>query len=160
VDKLWVYAHVIDAEFGFRCCGSHTRLAAERPPAPVELAFPPLECVREIQRACFAGVWGHQDPDATDPDALFVALREHGAWVGICEIDPASQWIDGPGVVPGLRTPDRYARLVRGASAHLRDEPVVLDTWGDPAATLAAYFALGFEVVHSVPGWELDLSVP
>jgi len=35
---------------------------------------------------------------------------------------------------------------------------VVLDTWGDSPSTLEAYAALGFEVVHSVSGWELDLS--
>jgi hypothetical protein len=156
-EKLWVHAHVVDAEFGFTPRGSYTRLRAERPPALVELASPPLNRVREIQRACFAGVWGHHDPRIPDPDSVFVGLHEGGSWVGICEIHPDAHWIDGPGVVPWLRTPDRYARLVRGAAAYLRDEPVVLETWGDAASTLDAYVRLGFEVVHSVSGWELDL---
>jgi hypothetical protein len=156
-DKLWVHAHVVDAEFGFTPCGSYTRLRAERPPALVELASPPLDRVREIQRSCFAGVWGHHDTRVPDPDSVFVGLHEGGSWVGICEVHPETHWIDGPGVVPWLRTPDRYARLVRGAAAYLRDEPVVLETWGDAASTLDAYRGLGFEVVHSVSGWELDL---
>jgi hypothetical protein len=89
---------------------------------------------------------------------VFVALHERGTWVGICEIDPDAQWVDGPGVVAGFRTPDRYARLLRGAAAYLRDERVTLETWGDAASTLAAYAELGFEVVSSVSGWELDLN--
>jgi hypothetical protein len=67
------------------------------------------------------------------------------------------RWIDGPGVVPSLRTPERYARLVQGAAAHLGEGPAVLDSWGDSPSTLAAYTGLGFEVVESVSGWELDL---
>lgn len=156
-DKLWVHAHVMDAELGFTPRGSYTRLRAERPPAPVELASPPLSRVREIQRACFAGVWGHHDPGVPDPEGIFIGLHERGTWVGICEVDPEAQWIDGPGVLPWLRTPDRYARLVRGAAAYLADEPVALETWGDSASTLTAYGELGFEIVHLVSGWELDL---
>jgi len=156
-EKLWVHAHVIDAGLGFTRRGSPSRTCAERPPAPVELASPPLGLVQEIQRACFAGVWGHHDPGVPDPEGVFVGLHEGGAWVGICEVDPDAQWIDGPGVMPGRRTPDRYARLVRGAAAYLRSEPVQLETWGDFASTLSTYAALGFEVVHSVSGWELDL---
>lgn len=159
-DRLWVHAHVLDAGFGFKRRGSYIRLESPRPPVPVELAVPPANRIREIQRSCFADVWGHHDPGLPDPDSVFVGLHEGGAWVGICEVDPEAQWIDGPGVVPALRTPDRYARLVRGAAAHLRDDPVVLETWGDADSTLAAYASLGFEVVHSVSGWELDLSEP
>ena len=157
-DKLWLHAHVVEAGFGFKRRGSYTRLEAARPPAPVELALPPLVRVHEIQRACFADVWGHHDPGLPDSGSLFVGLHEGGAWVGICEVDPDAQWIDGPGVVPSFRTPDRYARLVRGAAAYLRNEPVVLESWGDGASTRAAYVSLGFEVVHSVSGWELDLT--
>jgi hypothetical protein len=155
--KLWLHAHVVDAEFGFRRCGSYTRLVAERPLALVDLASPPLRCVRDLQRACFAGVWGHHNPALPDPDSVFVGVQEGGFWVGICEVGPQAQWIDGPGLVPGLRTPERYARLVRAAAAYLQDAPVSLETWGDSTPILDAYVALGFEVVHSVSGWELDL---
>jgi hypothetical protein len=158
VDKLWVLAHVIDARFGFKRSGSYVRLEAAQPPAHVELPFPPTERIREIQRTCFGDVWGHHDPGPPEPDSIFVGLHESGTWVGICEVDPEAQWIDGPGVVPFLRTPDRFARLVRGAAAYLQDEPVVLETWGDSTSTLASYASLGFEVVHSVSGWELNLA--
>jgi hypothetical protein len=156
-DKLWVHAHVIDAGFGFTRRGSYLRLDAPRPPAFIELPFPRMDRVREIQRACFGDVWGRHDPGLPSPDSLFVGLYESGKWVGICEVDPDAQWIDGPGVVPRLRTPDRFARLVRGAATYLRNEPVVLETWGDTTSTLDAYAALGFEVAHSVSGWELNL---
>lgn len=159
-EKLWVHAHVVDAGFGFKRRASYTRLRAPGPPVPVELALPPLDRIQEVQRACFGDVWGHHDPGLPESDSVFVGLHEGGTWVGICEVDLEAQWIDGPGVVPWLRTPDRYARLVRGAAAYLQNDPVVLETWGDSASTLAAYESLGFEVVHSVSGWELDLSEP
>ena len=156
-DKLWVHAHVIDAGLGFVRRGSYVRLEARVPPASIDLAHPPAGLVRKLQRACFGDVWGRHEPGMADGDSFFVGLHESGAWVGICEVDPDRQWIDGPGIVPWLRTPDRYARLVRGAAAYLRDEGVVLETWGDPPSALEAYAALGFEPVHSVTGWELDL---
>jgi len=78
-------------------------------------------------------------------------------WTGICELDAATGWIDSPGVIPGLRTPDRYARLVRGAATLLPPGPVGLETWGDGEATIEAYVHLGFKVVEYVPGWELIL---
>jgi hypothetical protein len=156
-DRLWVHAHVVDAGFGFERRGTYTRLEAARPPAPVELPFAPSGRIQEIQRACFGDLWGRHDPGPPAADSVYVGLHERGGWVGICEIDPEAQWIDGPGVVPSFRTPDRYARLVRGAAAYLRNEPVVLETWGDAGSTLAAYVLLGFAVVGSVSGWELDL---
>jgi hypothetical protein len=60
-------------------------------------------------------------------------------------------------VKQGLRTAERYARLVRGAAAFLALDRVTLETWGDSAETLEAYLQLGFAVVEYVPGWELDL---
>jgi hypothetical protein len=158
-DKLWLHAHLVDAGLGFVRRGSYLRLEAPAPPAPIDLARPPAERIRVLQRACYGDVWGRHDPGnlPDDGDSVFVGLHEHGTWVGICEVDVDGQWIDGPGIVPQLRTPDRYARLVRGAAAHLQQERVVLETWGDPPAALDAYGALGFEIVQSVPGWELDL---
>lgn len=155
-DKLWVHAHVIDANFGFERRGSYTRLEAIGPPAPVELPLVLEARIPELQRACFGDVWGHHEAGPPDPESIFVGLHERGEWVGICGVDPDTQWIDGPGVVPRLREPERYVTLVRGAAAYVRDAPVVLETWGDAASTISAYVALGFEVVHSVSGWELD----
>ena len=92
-----------------------------------------------------------------DPSDTFVGLHEAGAWIGICELDPTTGWIDGPGVIPGLRTPDRYARLVRGAAALVQSSPVGLETWGDSEETIESYRQLGFKLLEYVPGWELIL---
>jgi hypothetical protein len=156
--KLWVHAPAIDSGLGFRRCGGYARLEAERPIRCVDLPSPPPRLVRELQLACFTGVWGHPEP-ATEPDpaATFVGLHEAGVWTGICEVDVAAGWIDSPGVVAGLRTPDRYARLVRGAATLLPEGLVGLETWGDSEETIEAYLYLGFKVVEYVPGWELIL---
>ncbi|HZR95502.1 MAG TPA: LuxR C-terminal-related transcriptional regulator [Gaiellaceae bacterium] len=159
-EKLWVQGEVVDDAARFVRRGFYARLEAPVPPAPVELARPPAGLVRSIQRACYADVWGRHEGDVPAADAIFVGLHERGRWVGICEVDPESRWIDGPGVVPPLRTPDRYARLVRGAAAHLPAAPVLLESWDDSPQTLETYVALGFEIVRLVPGWELDLRAP
>jgi hypothetical protein len=159
-DRLWVYAHVVDVGLGFTLRGSYTRLIAQRPPAPIELPYPPWERISELRRACLSGIWGHRDPGPPDDELVYVALYEGGEWVGICQLDPARQWIDGPCVVPSHRTPERYAKLVRGAAAYLSKEPVLLETRGDAASTLAAYQSLGFEIAQTVAGWELDLRTP
>jgi hypothetical protein len=60
-------------------------------------------------------------------------------------------------VIPGLRTPDRYARLVRGAAVLVQSSPVALETWGDSEETIESYRQLGFTLLEYVPGWELIL---
>jgi hypothetical protein len=155
--RLWVHATAVDADLGFRRLGGYARLEAEHLTNRVELARPPLHLVRRLQFACFAGVWGHHEPSEPDPSDTFVGLHEAGAWIGICELDPDTGWIDGPGVIPGLRTPDRYARLVRGAAALVQSSPVALETWGDSEETIASYRQLGFTLLEYVPGWELIL---
>jgi hypothetical protein len=156
-DAVWLQAAVVDAALGFAQKRGYARLEAVRLPPPLELARPPREAVKELQRECFAGVWGHAEPGELDPDTIYVGLHERGEWVGICGVDTNRGWIDAPGVKPGLRTPDRYVRLVRGAAAFVLLSPVRLETWGDTAETLAAYADLGFRVVEYVPGWELTL---
>jgi hypothetical protein len=81
---------------------------------------------------------------------------EDGAWIGIREVDPPTGWIDSPGLLPDFRTPERHARLVRGAAGCLGVGPVTLVTWGDEKETLAAYVRLGFRPLESVSGWELN----
>jgi hypothetical protein len=157
-DAIWVHGAAVDTSLGFVGKGAYVLLQAPAPPAPLNLPEVPEELVHEMQRTCFAGVWGRHEPGALDPAATFVGLHEAGRWTGVCAVRADARWIDGPGVLPLLRTPERYAHLVRGAAAHLpRNRPLTLETWGDTAETLAAYRTLGFEIVESLPGWELRL---
>jgi hypothetical protein len=157
-DLLWVQAVAVDAELGFTRRGGYARFEAPEAREPVELAMPPREIVHQLQLACFSGVWGRTEPAEPDPDTRFVGLKESGKWLGICEVDVELRWIDGPGVLPDFRTPDRFARLVRGASALLPSGTVTLETWGDGDETLEAYQGLGFQLREYVPGWELSLN--
>jgi hypothetical protein len=154
---LWVHGDGVDETLGFRRRGGYARLEAEQLPDPVELPSPRYSLIRELQTDCFSGVWGHSEPGAPDPCATYVGLHEGGGWVGVCEFDADAGWIDGPGVIRELRTPDRYARLVRGAAARMKPGAVTLETWGDGDETIAAYQRLGFRLVSYVPGWELAL---
>jgi hypothetical protein len=158
-DALWVHGLVIDAALGFEQRGGYARLVADHLPPPLVLGSAPHDVIRELQIACYSGVWGHSDPGEPDGEATFVALREGERWIGVCEFDAVAGWIESPGVVPELRSPDRYAQLVRGAVAHMRPGPITLDTWGDSDETIAAYRRLGFEVVEYVPGWELQFGI-
>jgi hypothetical protein len=155
---VWAHAAVIDAELGFRKRGGYARLEAERVPASVALPVIPGRHLQALQPACFAGVWGHPDPaEELEPDASVVGLYESGSWVGMCAVDVEERWIDGPGLLPGFRTPDRYARLVQGAATLAGLGPLTLESWGDSAETLGAYCELGFVLAEYVQGWELVL---
>lgn len=156
-DSIWVRGVTVDAALGFERAGGYARLEAVAPPTPVELPSPPPAQVRELQIICYAGVWGHHEPANLDASTTFVGLHEDDRWVGICEVDTARRRIVDPGVRRGLRTPDRYARLVCGASAGLGPGPATLETWGDSEETLAAYGELGFAPAEYVPGWQLNL---
>lgn len=155
---IWVFGGAIDPALGFLPTGGRALLEAPRPPAPLLLPTPPRECVRGLQTTCYAGVWGRYESVSSDRASTYVGLREKGRWVGICQVDLLARWVDGPGVHPMLRTPERSAELVRGAAAYLpRNRSVTLETWGESAEALDAYRGLGFEVVEELPGWELRL---
>jgi hypothetical protein len=152
---IWVFGGSIDPGLGFIPTSGYVRLEAPEPPAPLLLPAPPNECVRDLQTTCFAGMWGRYEPVSRDSASSYVGLYEKGRWIGICQMDLIERWIDGPGVHPMLRTPERSAQLVRGAAAYLpRNRPVTLETWGESRQTLEAYRALGFEVTERLPGWE------
>jgi hypothetical protein len=155
---IWVFGGSIDPALGFVPTSGYVRLDAPVPPTPLLLPAPPNECVRDLQTTCFAGVWGRYEALSRDPPSRYVGLYEKGRWVGICQLDLIERWIDGPGVHPMLRAPERSAQLVRGAAAYLpRNRPVTLETWGESERTLEAYRELGFEVIERLPGWELRL---
>ena len=156
-DVIWAHGVAVDAALGFRRSGGYARLEAAMRQTPVELPKLPLSRVRDLQVACYGGVWGHHEPGEPDATSTFVGLFEAGQWVGICEFDATGRWIDGPGVLPHLRTPDRYARLVRAAAGYISGPRVTLESWGDADETLDAYRRLGFVLVEYVPGWELEL---
>ena len=158
---IWVFGGSIDPGLGFVPTSGYVRLEAPAPPSGSLLPAPPSESIRDLQTTCFAGMWGHYEPASHDPASRYVGLYEKGRWVGICQIDLIERWIEGPGVHPLLRTPDRSAQLVRGAAAYLPQNcPVTLETWGESGKTLEAYRALGFEVIERLPGWELRLRAP
>jgi hypothetical protein len=155
---IWVFGGSIDPALGFIPTSGYVRLAAPVPADPLLLPTPPNECIRDLQTTCFAGIWGRFEAVSRDPASRYVGLYEKGRWVGICQVHVIERWIDGPGVQPKLRTPERSAQLVRGAGAYLpRNRPVTLETWGESGQTLEAYGALGFEVIERLPGWELRL---
>jgi hypothetical protein len=155
---IWVFGGSVDPRLGFTPTSGYVRLEAPVPPAPLLLPAPPRECVRELQTTCFAGVWGRHEPVSPDPATTYVGLYEKGRWVGICQVYVIAGWIDGPGVHPMLRTPERSAQLVRGAATYLpSNRPVALETWGESVDTLEAYRALGFDVIEKLPGWEFRL---
>jgi hypothetical protein len=157
IDAVWVSGSVVDASLGFERAGGYARFEADAPKEPIELPSPPQADLRELQVVCFEGVWGHHEPVEVDPAATFVGLHEGSGWVGICRVDTERRRIVDPGVRRGLRTPDRYARLVRGAAARLGPGAMTLETRGDSEATLAAYEELGFSLADYVPGWWLNL---
>jgi hypothetical protein len=155
---IWVFGGSIDPALGFIPTSGYVRLEAPVPPAPLLLPAPPNECIRDLQTTCFAGIWGRFEAVSRDPGSRYVGLYENWRWVGICQMHVIERWIDGPGVQPMLRTPERSAQLVRGAAAYLPlNRPVTLETWGESGQTLEAYEALGFEVIERLPGWELRL---
>lgn len=155
---IWVFGGSIDPALGFIPTSGYVRLEAPVPPAPLLLPSPPNECIRDLQTTCFAGIWGRFETDSRDPASRYVGLYEKGRWVGICQMHVIERWIDGPGVHPMMRNPERSAQLVRGAAAYLpRNRPVTLETWGESGQTIEAYRALGFEVAERQPGWELRL---
>lgn len=155
---IWVFGGSIEPGRGFTPTGGYVRLEAPVPPAPLLLPAPKSECIRALETTCFAGVWGRYEAVSSDPASRYVGLHEKGRWVGICRMDIITGWIDGPGVHPLLRTPERSAQLVRGAAAYLpRNRPVTLETWGESSETLEAYQELGFQAIERLPGWELRL---
>lgn len=50
-----------------------------------------------------------------------------------------------------------YARLLLGACAELGAGRIELDSLGDCSAVIDAYRELGFEIVESTGGWQLQL---
>jgi len=157
---LWVHATADLAPHGFARTPGYVRLHADEIPAGEPLPpLAPVDYAPTLDRA-YRGLWGHKHVarDAAQPaEAVVVGLHEGGEPVGLCTAFPAGRLIDGPGLLPGARGPERYARLLLGACAVLGPGPADVDSWGDDPAAIAAYAALGFAVSERVAGWELRL---
>jgi len=152
--RLWVHCAADLTPFGFTACEGYRRLLAD--PAPAGDPLPVLDpaTAADLLSRAFIGQWGHKQPDpewVTSGEAVYVGLPQAGSWAGLCRAGPAGRYVDGPGFLPGQRTPDGVRALVRGACALLTPGPVTVDTWGDPAGP---YLDIGFEIAEEVPGWE------
>ena len=123
--------------------------------------------------ATFGDLWGHHEntpglvtvehmaewlADA-DPTGTFLVFAPGGVPVGQCRTFPAATYapedvphvLDQPGVVPDYRATGLHAPLALTAAAWLRERgarPIRLESWGDNAATIALYEALGFALVE------------
>ena len=128
----------------------------------------------DLKNQTFGDLWGHWEnfpgrvteqtlrdvPVSTDRDAIFIVYDANGEAAGQCRIFPppadtpagAPHVIDQPGVVPAHRSAGLHAPLLQTAARALQDrrgrQPLRLESWGDPAATIALYEALGFALVE------------
>lgn len=157
---FWAHGGAL-AEYGFRRESGYARLGCPNAPRgePLPVESNPEELIR-VYRLAYLGLWGHKQVGAE-----FAAYLGSGAQlrhvvldgVGVCRVDMQERLVDGPGVVPDHRTPERYLRLLSAACAELGPGPASLVSWGDPPERLASYETLGFEVVERLDGWSLDL---
>lgn len=159
---LWVHCPADLAGFGLTRTDGYRRFVAAACPAGEPLPVLDVETVADVWPRAFRGQWGHKLVDAgiartlaAAGDGVFVGLREHGEWTGLCRVEPANRLIDGPGLADRERTPDATRTLVLGACARLGDGPVTVETWGEPAGP---YLDLGFELAEDGGGWELALA--
>jgi len=123
--------------------------------------------------ATFGDLWGHHEntpglvtvehmaewlADA-DPTGTFLVFAPGGVPVGQCRTFPAATYapdevphvLDQPGIVPDYRAAGLHVPLALTAAAWLRERgarPIRLESWGDDAATIALYEALGFTLVE------------
>ena len=121
----------------------------------------------------FGDLWGHWEnfPGAMDeahlteilahfnPAGIFIVRDAAGNDVAQCRAlaaadDSSPHILDQPGVIPAAGDAGLHAPLALTAAHWLRAQgaqPVRLESWGDPAATIAVYETLGFvRVEHEV----------
>ncbi len=109
----------------------------------------------DVLNTSYADLWGHgianpalvQTMLATlDPRDVFFVIDSTGADVGCAGVTRGnSQSVDAPGLIAGSRSPEKYQSVLATALNHLElDSDVLLHSWGDQEATVAAYVAFGF----------------
>jgi hypothetical protein len=129
-----------------------------------------LPLYTELCNLTFHDLWGHWENTPGlideahkaerlalfDPRGIFLVFDAAGAAVAQCRTlasnEPdAPHILDQPGVIPTHRDAGLHAPLALTAAHWLRAQsarPVRLESWGDAAATIALYQALGFELVE------------
>jgi ribosomal protein S18 acetylase RimI-like enzyme len=123
--------------------------------------------------ATFGDLWGHHENTPglvtvermaewlaeADPAGTFVVFGPGGVPAGQCRTFPAAPYapddtphvLDQPGIAPEYRAAGLHAPLALTAAHWLRGQgarPIRLESWGDAAATIALYEALGFALVE------------
>jgi len=158
--ELWAYGHGLD-EHGFEPTPGYARLHADAlPPGEPLPESDDLDEIVGLLERCYVGLWGHWLPDrvlvaqtVAKPQVRHLTLGDEG----ISRVHVSERLIDAPGLLPAARSPDAYARLVRGAAALLGDGAADLESWGDQPETIGAYEALGFRVEVRLQGWRLPI---
>lgn len=137
-----------------------------------------------LKNHTFGDLWGHWEntPGLVDEAQVaanlgrfdsrgsFLVFDPAGAAVGQCRTLPAKgdgsgdtpHILDQPGVVPAHRAAGLHAPLALTAAHWLRAQearPIRLESWGDPAATIAIYEALGFTLEEHEVSYVRELPV-
>jgi ribosomal protein S18 acetylase RimI-like enzyme len=128
----------------------------------------------DLKNRTFSDLWGHWENTPglvteetvrdgrppLDESAEFVVYDENKEGVGQCRVFPppvnaptgAPHVIDQPGVVPSHRSAGLHVPLLQTAARWLQEQrgrqPIRLESWGDDAATIALYEALGFALIE------------
>lgn len=127
----------------------------------------------------FGDLWGHWEnfPGAVDealtadilkrfdPAGVFIVRDAAGVPVGQCRAAPATDEssphvIDQPAVIPAARDAGLHAPLALTAAHWLRahsPRSIRLESWGDSAATISIYEALGFAIAEHEVSYVRDL---
>jgi ribosomal protein S18 acetylase RimI-like enzyme len=128
----------------------------------------------DLKNRTFSDLWGHWENTPglvteetvrdrrppLDESAEFIVYDENKEGVGQCRVFPppadtpagAPHVIDQPGVIPAHRPAGLHVPLLQTAARWLQEQRgrqlIRLESWGDDAATIALYEALGFVLIE------------
>ena len=161
VELLWIHSNLDLTAHGFDRFPGYVRMRAEQPPDGLRLERLEAKDYASTLDGAYRGLWGHKlvsESAQPPPGAVVLGLAgEGGEPVGLCIVYLGERLVDGPGVLADSRDVGAYERLLLGACAQLGSGSVDLESWGDSAAVIAAYQALGFDIVERTAGWQLRL---
>ena len=100
---LWVHSPADLTGSGFQPREGYRRFTSAACPRGDPLPVLDIETIAGLWPRAFGGQWGHRHVDAATArtfaasgESVFVGLREHGQWTGLCRIEPGERLIDGP----------------------------------------------------------------